>query len=56
MHTKEGKDPHRDPREDETEETDKDIVSDPALNDQVGSDWVAEGGATEEGPATAHDG
>lgn len=29
-----------------------DVVSDPALDDHVGSDWVDEGGATPDGPAT----
>lgn len=30
-----------------------DVVSDPALDDHLGSDWQDEGGATSEGPATA---
>lgn len=30
-----------------------DVVSDPALADQMGADWSDEGGATTEGPATA---
>lgn len=29
-----------------------DVTSDPARDDQVGSDWVGEGGATPQGPAT----
>ena len=29
-----------------------DVVSDPALDDQTGSDWTDEGGAAPEGPAT----
>jgi hypothetical protein len=29
-----------------------DVVSDPGLNDNVGSDWTGEGGAAPEGPAT----
>lgn len=31
----------------------EDVMSDPALDDRVGSDWVDEGGAAPEGPATA---
>jgi len=31
----------------------EDVLSDPALDDRVGSDWVDEGGAAPEGPATA---
>lgn len=31
----------------------EDVVSDPALDDRLGSDWQDEGGATTEGPATA---
>lgn len=31
-----------------------DVVSDPALADQVGIDWTDEGGATPEGPATTN--
>lgn len=30
-----------------------DVVSDPALNDHVGADWVDEGGADPTGPATS---
>ncbi|GAC1379896.1 MAG: hypothetical protein NVSMB48_04760 [Marmoricola sp.] len=30
-----------------------DHVSDPAHDDEEGNDWSAEGGATDEGPATA---
>lgn len=30
-----------------------DVVSDPARDDHLGSDWQDEGGATSEGPATA---
>lgn len=30
-----------------------DVVSDPARDDHLGSDWQDEGGATAEGPATA---
>lgn len=29
-----------------------DVVSDPALDDRLGSDWADEGGATTVGPAT----
>lgn len=32
---------------------DADTVSDPAHDERQGHDWSAEGGATEEGPATA---
>lgn len=32
---------------------DEDVVSDPALDDRVGSDWADEGGAVPSGPATA---
>lgn len=32
-----------------------DVVTDPALDDRVGSDWADEGGATPEGPATSTD-
>lgn len=32
-----------------------DTVSDPANDDEVGSDWSGEGGATPEGPATDED-
>lgn len=28
-----------------------DVMSDPALNDETGTDWSTEGGATEDGPA-----
>lgn len=31
----------------------EDVVSDPALADQVGADWTDEGGATPAGPSTA---
>ncbi|MGH3652214.1 hypothetical protein [Glutamicibacter sp.] len=31
-----------------------DIVSDPALSDQIGYDWTDEGGATPLGPATGN--
>ena len=31
---------------------DEDVMTDPALDDRVGSDWVDEGGATPAGPAT----
>ncbi len=31
---------------------DEDVLSDPALDDRIGSDWVDEGGATASGPAT----
>ncbi len=30
-----------------------DVVSDPALDDNIGTDWADEGGATPAGPATA---
>lgn len=30
----------------------QDVVSDPALDDRIGSDWSEEGGATPTGPAT----
>ncbi len=33
-------------------EADADVVSDPALDDRLGSEWVDEGGATPAGPAT----
>jgi hypothetical protein len=29
-----------------------DVVTDPALDDRIGSDWADEGGATSAGPAT----
>ena len=32
-----------------------DVQSDPARDDEDGSDWSTEGGATPEGPATATD-
>jgi len=31
----------------------EDVVTDPALDDRLGSDWADEGGATTTGPATA---
>lgn len=31
----------------------EDVVSDPARDDRLGSDWQDEGGATADGPATA---
>lgn len=34
-------------------DVDADVMSDPALDDQVGSDWADEGGAVPAGPATA---
>lgn len=34
----------------------KDVVSDPAFDDSVGSDWAGEGGATPIGPATSTEG
>lgn len=30
----------------------EDVMTDPALDDRLGSDWVDEGGATPTGPAT----
>ena len=33
----------------------EDVESDPAHDDEDGSDWSTEGGATPEGPATATD-
>lgn len=36
-------------------EAEDDVVSDPALDDKVGSDWVDEGGATPSGPSAAPD-
>lgn len=30
----------------------RDVISDPARNDLIGSDWTSEGGATLLGPAT----
>lgn len=30
----------------------RDVMSDPARNDLLGSDWTSEGGATVSGPAT----
>lgn len=38
-----------------TPEIEKDVESDPALDDQEGSEWADEGGAVDEGPATAPD-
>lgn len=32
-----------------------DVDSDPARDDETGSDWTTEGGATEDGPATDTD-
>lgn len=34
-------------------EVDEDVVSDPAHDDRIGSDWADEGGATPQGPATS---
>ncbi|MCL8026965.1 hypothetical protein [Nocardioides bruguierae] len=39
----------------ETPEVEPDTTSDPSLDDENGSDWADEGGATEEGPATDED-
>jgi hypothetical protein len=39
----------------QAEKHDDDVVSDPALSDEQGHEWSDEGGATEEGPATADD-
>lgn len=33
-------------------EVEEDVMSDPALDDRIGSDWTDEGGAGVEGPAT----
>lgn len=35
------------------EGSEEDVMSDPALDDHLGSDWVDEGGATPAGPATS---
>ena len=32
--------------------THDDVASDPARDDELGTDWVGEGGATPDGPAT----
>ena len=37
------------------EAADPDVESDPALDDDQGSDWTSEGGATPAGPATDTD-
>lgn len=42
----------RDPREEEDTAAEPDIVSDPAHDDEAGSDWTDEGGASPQGPAT----
>lgn len=39
----------------ESRPVDPDTESDPALADEAGRDWSDEGGATEQGPATAPD-
>lgn len=36
-----------------SDEETTDLMSDPAQDDSVGSDWTGEGGATLDGPATA---
>lgn len=41
------------PKKDESGSPLKDVTSDPALDDHVGSDWSDEGGATPVGPASA---
>lgn len=40
------------PNEPETHESEEDVLSDPARDDRVGSDWADEGGAVPTGPAT----
>ena len=35
-----------------TPEVEQDVDSDPALDDEQGSEWADEGGAVDEGPAT----
>ncbi|MBO1902406.1 hypothetical protein J4H92_10650 [Leucobacter weissii] len=39
--------------DDRAADADEDVTSDPAHDDRLGSDWVDEGGATADGPATA---
>ncbi|WP_282851545.1 hypothetical protein [Gulosibacter sediminis] len=36
-----------------SDQSNDDVVSDPALDDRVGNDWADEGGATPVGPATS---
>lgn len=36
-------------------DAENDVITDPALDDRVGSDWSDEGGATPTGPATDAD-
>lgn len=38
--------------EDQAAAAQRDHLSDPARNDEVGHDWTDEGGATPDGPAT----
>ncbi len=38
--------------DDSTPEVEPDVESDPAQDDQQGSEWADEGGAVDEGPAT----
>lgn len=40
-------------RRDENDGIVSDVVSDPARDDEVGSDWTDEGGASPQGPATS---
>lgn len=39
----------------ERPEVEPDVASDPALDDEQGSEWADEGGAVDEGPATHSD-
>lgn len=45
-----------DPNTDAEQSVDDDTVSDPARDDETGSDWSTEGGATDDGPATDTEG
>ena len=37
---------------DEKPDVESDVESDPALDDETGSEWADEGGAMDDGPAT----
>lgn len=47
------KDPYAVPGNVPEPESARDVESDPALDDRVGSDWSDEGGAAPTGPATS---
>lgn len=40
------------PGSEDKPDVDGDVESDPALDDETGSEWADEGGAIDEGPAT----